>query len=332
MNDRCDKNERCRRNNGGVKPGDSSVVCCTVPDNDSGENQAEAFAADAMSEAPETRRRRRSEFSDPICISGNQIYDSCRDRDCVSEARVYLTQTDQALIQNAINVKLKRAEIIWVYTNIEPLSFNNGYFSVDLKFFVRATLEVFTGVCNPTTVYGLTTYDKRVILFGSEGNSKVFKSDFNLNSGCDISTTWQNTAMPTVVVETVEPVALGASIKEPRCCDCSCECETTGNRDFFPDNICCCFDEDLVISDNVRHITVSYGLFSIIRLERDTQLLIDAVDFCIPKRECPAATESKPCTLFNDIRFPIDEFFPPSKASDSGNGGSCGCGCGGNFN
>lgn len=325
MNERCDRNERNRRNNPGV------VTCCAVDNDNSEAEAAAAAAADTAAEAVETRRRRSSEFSEPVCISGNQIYDSCRDRDCVSDARVYLTAADQALLDNAINVKLKRAEIIWVYTNIEPLSFNNGYFSVDLKFFVRTTLEVFTGVCNPTTVYGLTTYDKRVILYGSEGNSKVFKSNFNLGNGCDISNRWQNTAMPTVVVETVEPVALAASIEEARCC-CDCDCDevaSTANRDFFPDSICDCFDDDLVISDNIRHINVSYGLFSIIRLERDTQLLIDAVDFCIPTQECPSATEGKPCNLFNDIRFPIDEFFPPAKTSDNNSSG-CGCGsCGG---
>ena len=47
-------------------------------------------AADAADEATQTRRRRASEFAEPVCISTNQIYDSCRDRDCVSNARVIL--------------------------------------------------------------------------------------------------------------------------------------------------------------------------------------------------------------------------------------------------
>ena len=141
-----------------------------------------------------------------------------------------------------------------------------------------------------------------------------------------------------VVVETVEPVSLSAKLVEPDRCNCCCDCDddtpatlsTTGSADFFPENICSCFDDDLVISDNVRHVVVSYGLFSIIRLERDTQLLIDAVDFCIPTQECPSATEGNPCNLFNDIRFPIDEFFPPQRSSADDNNHRCGCGCSGN--
>lgn len=332
MSERNDKNKRYGNGSG------NCFTVCPSPDT-SAEDAAAAVAADAADEACEGHSRRASEFAEPVCISTNQIYDSCRDRDCVSNARVYLCEADQQLIENAINVKLKRAEIIWVYTNIEPLSFNNGYFSVDLKFFVRTTLEVFTCVRNPTTVYGLSTFDKRVILFGSEGSSKIFKSDFNRKSGCDISNSWQCTGMPTVVVETVEPVALSAKLVDVDCCGCDC-CSTetpatlssAGAYDRFPENICNCFDSDLVVSDCVRHVEVSYGLFSIIRLERDTQLLIDAVDFCIPTQECPSAVEGNPCNLFNDIRFPIDEFFPPQKASDSSSRCGCSCGCGSNDN
>ena len=85
MNERCDRNERNRRNNPG------GVTCCTVDNDNSEAEAAAAAAADTAAEAVETRRRRSSEFSEPVCISGNQIYDSCRDRDCVSDARVYLT-------------------------------------------------------------------------------------------------------------------------------------------------------------------------------------------------------------------------------------------------
>ena len=321
----------------GNNNGTSTQICCNITDN-SAAAEAQAVAADAAQEAAETRQRRNSEFSDPVCINTSQIYDSCRDRDCVADARVYLTEEGQELLKCAINVKLKRAEIIWVYTSVEPLSFNNGYFSVDLKFFVRTTLEVFTGVCNPTVIYGLTTFDKRVILFGSEGTSKVFKSNFS-NGCCDIANCWQSTCMPTVVVETVEPVALSAKIVEKNCCCCNCDddCDTTHAEccacSMFPEAICNCFDDNLVITDRGRQIEVSYGLFSIIRLERDSQLLIDAVDFCIPTQECPSATEDAPCDLFNDIRFPINEFFPPQKTSSderSGchnkNVGCCGCG------
>lgn len=325
-----DRNDRNRRNQ-------SCEVCCTVCEANTDNGAAEAALADSVTEAIETPSRRKSEFSAPVCINTNQIYDSCRDRDCVTDARVYFTSDVMYDIDSAINVKLKKAEIIWVYTNVEPLSFNSGYFSVDLKFFVRVTLDLFSNAGCPTQVCGLSTFDKRVILFGSEGSTKVFKSNPNDAIDCDISTSWQNTSLPTVVVETVDPIALSAKIVEKDCCGDCCDCCDCGENGtdsrksscgrgsvgMFPRSICNCFDGDLVVDNCVRQIKVSYGLFSIVRLERDSQLLIDAVDFCIPTQECPSATENNPCDLFNDIRFPIDEFFPPQKKSDDDKGKCC---------
>ncbi len=320
MNEKCDKNRR--------NPADTEF-CCKISDTSAAE-EAKAVAADTATEAVETCRRRASEFAEPVCINTSQIYDSCRDRDCVSDARVYLTAADQELIDSAINVKLRKAEIIRVYTNVEPLSFNNGYFSIDLKFFVRTTLDVFTGVCNPTTVCGLTTYDKRVILYGSESTSKIFKTDPRIDE-CNLACCTEKANMPTVVVETVEPVALSARLVEKECCRCCDSCDDTGSAStggsgFFPDAICRCFDDELSTDNCQRLVEVTFGLFSIIRLERDTQLLIDAVDFCIPTRECQSSSDSSPCDLFNGIRFPIDEFFPPQKRASDDNG-SCSCGC-----
>ncbi len=293
--------------------------------------EQQALLADAKEECLETIERRITTFQEPVCINASQIYDSCRDRDCVKDARVYLTRQGQNLIERAINVKLKSAEVIWVFTDVEPLSFNRGYFSVDLKFFVCTTLEVFCGVSNPEIIRGLTTFDKRVILYGSEGNTKSFSSKFTTGCNTEIAESWKKTNMPTVTVEVVEPVALSARIEDEDCddccgCDCGCDCDCgcNGNNGFFPDNISGCFSDLLVIDDCSRHVLVTYGLFFIVRLERDTQLLVDAVDFCIPTKECPSATEESPCSLFHNIRFPIDEFFPPQKKT-SKNNNTCGC-------
>ncbi|MBR5152425.1 MAG: hypothetical protein IKW60_02735 [Clostridia bacterium] len=296
--------------------------------------EAQAVLQDAREECCEARVRRSTDFSDAVCINTSQIYDSCRDRDCVTDGRVYLTREGQELLDRAINVKIKSAEIIWVFTDVEPLSFNRGYFSVDLKFFICTTLEIFTGVSNPTIVRGLTTYDKRVILYGSEGTTKSFSSKFNNVCGT-IAESWHKTNMPTVTVEVVDPVALTAKIAEGPCsgygcnngcncdcdCDCDCGCGTTFANGLFPDAISGCFDDDLVVDDCERKVLVTYGLFFLVRLERDSQLLVEAEDFCIPKQECSSATEESPCSLFNNIRFPIDEFFPPQKKKNDG----CGC-------
>lgn len=292
--------------------------------------EAAAIAADTKEECIDTRERRATTFSDPVCINANNVYDSCRDRDCVTNQRVYFTEENNALIRQAINVKLKSAEVIWVYTNVEPLSFNKGYFSVDIKFFVLTTIEVFTGICNPTIINGLTTYDKRVVLYGSESNTKIFTSKFD-QSGNNCLKTWQKKNMPTVTVEVAGPVPLSAEIKDEECCSCGCNC----NEDLYyecdlgctgvPNEINEIFDGELVVDDCARQVLVTYGLFYIVRLERDTQLLVEAVDFCIPTKECQGATEDSPCNLFNDIRFPIDEFFPPKKKNDDAYDLNCNC-------
>ena len=89
-----------------------------------------------------------------------------------------------------------------------------------------------------------------------------------------------------------------------------------------------------MIGTDVRQLLVSLGQFSIIRLERDVQLLIPAYDFCMPQAECPGDPQD-PCTLFQSFRFPTDAFFPPragelnqGSSSAPSQSGGCGCSCG----
>jgi len=113
-------------------------------------------------------------------------------------------------------------------------------------------------------------------------------------------------------VEVVDPIALTAKLVDA--CDKHCH-HHCGTLDVagIPDNICKCFSDDLVLGDADRNVFVSLGLFTIIKIERNVQLLIPAIDFCVPTKECLAATEDNPCELFNSLRFPMDEFFPPQK-------------------
>lgn len=128
------------------------------------------------------------------CIETKKVYDSCRDKECIENIRVYLTEAGQSLLERAIDVKCGKTEIIWIYSDVEPVQFNRGYYSVDLKFFFRVTLNVFTGVGRPTRVEGLATFDKKVILFGSEGNAKTFRSKYRFDEG-DVQL-WQKNNLP----------------------------------------------------------------------------------------------------------------------------------------
>ena len=57
---------------------------------------------------------------------------------------------------------------------------------------------------------------------------------------------------------------------------------------------------------------MTLGQFSLVRLERDTQLLIPAYDYCIPQSECSGGDPEDPCGLFKNVCFPMSEFFPPN--------------------
>ena len=53
-----------------------------------------------------------------VCIHTDKVYDSCREKDCLEDLRVIFTREDQEIVNHAINVKCKKAEIIWVFTDV----------------------------------------------------------------------------------------------------------------------------------------------------------------------------------------------------------------------
>ncbi len=258
-----------------------------------------------------------------ICVDTNRVYDSCADKDCLADLRVYLTDCAQNVIENATTVRPRSAEILNCIIEVEKVPFNKGCYSVDLTFFVKVCLDALTCPTAPaTTIEGLVTFGKKCILYGSEGNVKIFTSTY-VPGGKDEQSLTGN-SNPTAKVQCVDPIILDAQIC--RVCDC---CNTLGNScDVVPNNICRCFEGNFCC-DCEKVVKVTLGIFTIIQLERDVQMLIPAYDFCIPTKECSCDTED-PCDAFKRICFPIDEFFPPNMKNDSCGtpfniDGNCGC-------
>lgn len=247
--------------------------------------------------------------TDSVCIHVNRLYDQCRDKECLENLRVYLTNEGQNLLQNAISVRVKGAEVIWAFSDVEPLPFNKGHYTVDIQIYFKISLELNTGTPRPTEIDGLATYEKKVVLFGSEGNAKVFTSTFREDAFDPQG--WAKTNLPKAVVELVDPIALSAKISDV----CTCPKARPGadlvDVAAVPEPVARVFCEPLCNTTEGRVILVTLGLFSIVKLEREVQLVVPAVDFCIPCKECVSATEDDPCDLFERIEFPIDEFFPP---------------------
>ncbi len=262
-----------------------------------------------MSDRGNSCTNRNCAATDNICIHTDKIYDSCRDKECVENLRVYLTESGQCMLDRATNAKVRKAEIIWIYSDVEPVAFKRGYYSVDLKFFFKITLDVYTSLGRPTTVEGIATYDKKVILFGSEGNAKTFSSKYKQGAG-DVQL-WQKNNLPVAQIEVVDPIVLATKVVEPQeCCNCCCgEIDVNG----VPDDINRLFDDILVDNSDGRKLYVTIGLFTIVRLERDAELIVPVVDYCIPCTDCGGTTDNSPCEFFDRLRFPVDEFFPPEK-------------------
>ena len=185
--------------------------------------------------------------------------------------------------------------------NVAPISFNRGYYTVDCTYFYRLTGETFPA---GHTVTGLAIFDKRVMLFGSVASVKSFSSDKHKKP-------LDRDELPTAVVDAVDPIALHMKLV-----DADCQIAGELEQRTIPDFISDIFAEALVLTDTSRRWYATIGQFSIIRLERDTQLLIPAYDYCLPDKECPATSEDDPCALFERIRFPVEEFFPPDSVAE----------------
>ena len=242
-----------------------------------------------------------------VCIHTKKIFDSCKDKDCIEDLRVYPTRGCQEVIDRAVSVKAGCAELLYAYIDVEPVTFNRGFYTVDVRYFYRITADAFVGAARPVEIPGLAVFDKRVILFGSEGSAKVFTST-GKNCGSDIQGLPATTA-PTAVVESVDPIILGMKLVEV------CQCHHHDNCCEIPPAVCACFPEELVTGGDVHRLFVTLGQFSIIRLERDTQLLMPAYDYCMPEKDCDCGCDCRqedPCELFRKVQFPVGEFFPPN--------------------
>ena len=119
------------------------------------------------------------------------------------------------------------------------------------------------------------------------------------------------------LVEVLDPMVLSSRVREV----CECACSDTVCQ--IPGAIRGQFDEELVLSGDKHRLFVTLGQFSIIRLERDAQLVVPVLDYSIPSKECcdsPGCSED-PCELFSRIPFPEEQFSP--RNCDRENTGDC---------
>ncbi len=240
-----------------------------------------------------------------VCINADRIYDSCGDKDCLEDLRVFFTDATQPMIDEAYLVKPKSVEVMDVVMSVEPVPFHKGFYSVDMTFYFLVTLAVHNSpLSNATEVTGVCTFCKKVVLFGSEGSVKTFSNIQNENSS-----SVNPQALPKVTVQIAEPMLLSSCSKESvdiasEWCSCS-----------LPSSICSCFEGSFENVLPQRNVFISIGIFSIVQIERQVQMMVPVYDYCIPEKECTNTSEN-PCDVFKNIEFPINEFFP-SRETDN---------------
>ncbi len=241
-----------------------------------------------------------------LSIHARKITDSCRDKDCIEDLRVYLTKGSQTLLDCATGAKVRCADLLYTYIDVEPVAFDANHYCIDVTFYYRIFADATIGAARPAALYGLAVFSKRAVLCGEESKAHIFTSNTRISAPDGL--TRYSTNLPTAVVEVLDPMVLSSKVRD--ICDCTCN-ETAVAQ--IPAEICQFFDDELVLSGDKRRLFVTLGQFSIIRLERDAQLIVPVLDYSIPTKECcdtETCCAEDPCEMFSRIPFPVAQFAP----------------------
>ena len=276
----------------------------------------------AMQENRNATLGARCDTRGTVCIDTKRVLDCCRDRDCFEDTRVYLTPAAEEVLASATNVRTRSARLLWAYVGTNEVPFNCGFYQIVVRYYISVEFEACLGVGRSQTFSGIAAVEKEVVLYGGEGKATTFTSG-PANTYCNIGDlTTVSTNEPIAVVETVDPVILGTRVTE---CGCPCPC---GEYIDLPENVSCCIDGELVTNTDGPRVYVSIGIFSVVRIERPAQLLVEATDYSVPDKECPTVTNDNPCALFQNIAFPVAQFKGTECCrEDTRTTGKGGCGC-----
>lgn len=243
---------------------------------------------------------KQNTFEDAVCVEAMRVFDSCSSQDCLEDLLVTVEADTQTLLNSASHVKVPSAEVIDAAFTVDAVPFNKGFYSVDITYTFRLDMEITScgEAAAVTNAVGTCRFNKKVILFGSEGNTKSFRSDEP--NGTVINPGDTGSILPIASVSVVDPIVLGTKfICTP--------CQPLSNCGFDCNDGQSCQEEQFDPAN--RQVRVTLGQFSIIKLERPVPVLVPIYDYCIPLKECSSNTDS-PCEVFEKISFPTDEFFP----------------------
>ena len=246
-----------------------------------------------------------NEGTQAMSIHTKKITDSCRDKDCIEDLRVYLTTASQNLLDCAAGAKVRCADLLYAYIDVEPVAFDRNHYCIDITFYYRILADAIVGTARPVPLSGLVVFSKRVVLCGEDSKAHIFTSNTRIGSTDGITICSSN--RPTAVVEVLDPMVLASKVVNA--CDCRHnDCAIAP----IPQMILEQFDEELIRNGENRRLLVTLGQFSVIRLERDAQLVVPVLDYSMPTKECcdAAGCAEDPCEMFSRIPFPVKQFVP----------------------
>ena len=67
------------------------------------------------------------DLQEALAIHTRKITDSCKDKDCIEDLRVYLTKCSQGLLDTAAGAKVRCAELLYTYIDVEPVAFDRNH-------------------------------------------------------------------------------------------------------------------------------------------------------------------------------------------------------------
>ena len=158
-----------------------------------------------MGGIPMSEQKAMAQCCDPrdlkqcMSIHTRKITDSCRDKDCIEDLRVYLITSSQSVLDTAANARVRCAELITTYIDVEPVAFDRNRYCIDLTFYYRVLADAVVGNSRPATLHGLAVFSKRAVLCGEDSRAHIYRSDTRLGAYDGPSLLTAN--LPTAVVE-----------------------------------------------------------------------------------------------------------------------------------
>lgn len=134
-----------------------------------------------------------------MSIHTRKITDSCRDKDCIEDLPVYLTASSQAILDNSAGTRVRSAELIYAFIDVEPVAFDRNHYCVDVTFYYKIIADTVVGAARPASLFGVATFTKRAVLCGEDSCAHIYRSDTRIG-GID-GLTQYFTNRPTAVVE-----------------------------------------------------------------------------------------------------------------------------------